>query len=100
MRKYELNFIVRPDADEETLKATRERLKAVIVDHGGEILEEQDLGKRRFAYTIRRNRQKYREGTYTLYTFRAGNDTVKELERVININDNIIRFLTINLEER
>ncbi|SFI69801.1 30S ribosomal protein S6 [Thermoflavimicrobium dichotomicum] len=96
MRKYEVNFIVRPDADEETLKATREKVKSVITENGGEILEEQDMGKRRLAYMI----DKYREGIYTVYTFKANPDLVSELDRVININDNIIRHLTINLEEK
>ncbi|RAL23396.1 30S ribosomal protein S6 [Thermoflavimicrobium daqui] len=96
MRKYELNFIVRPDVDEETLKATREKVQAVITNGGGEILEEQDLGKRRLAYMI----DKYREGIYTIYSFNADADVVSELDRVININDNIIRHLTINVDEK
>jgi small subunit ribosomal protein S6 len=96
MHKYELNFIVRPDVDEETLKATREKIQSVITDNGGEIVEVEDLGKRRLAYMI----DKYREGTYTVYIFHAGADVVTELDRVININDNIIRHIIINRDEK
>lgn len=96
MHKYELMFIVRPDVDEETLKATREKVQSVITAGGGEIIEVNDMGKRRLAYEI----NKYREGIYTVYTFQAGADVVAELDRVININDNIIRHMAINIDEK
>jgi small subunit ribosomal protein S6 len=96
MHKYELMFIVRPDVDEETLKATREKVQSVITAGGGEIIEVNDMGKRRLAYEI----DKYREGIYSVYTFQAGGDVVAELDRVININDNIIRHMTINIDEK
>lgn len=96
MHKYELMFIIRPDVDDETVKTTRDRVQAVITENGGNITDTNDMGKRRFAYMI----DKYREGIYTVYNFEADADVVKELDHVININDNIIRHMTINIDEK
>jgi small subunit ribosomal protein S6 len=96
VHNYELMFIVRPDVDEETLNATREKVQATITANGGEIADVQDMGKRRFAYEI----EKYREGFYTVYKFKAPTSVVKELDHVVRITDNIMRHLIINLDEK
>lgn len=96
MHKYELMFIVRPDLDEETLKATREKIQGIITTHGGEIAKADDMGKRRLAYLI----DKYREGVYTVYNFNSSTEVVAELDRVINIDENIIRHMIINKDEK
>lgn len=96
MRKYELMYIARPELDEESLKKNREKFQSVITQNGGEILETQDMGKRRLAYPIK----KLREGIYTVIQFQSGTDTVKELERSLRIDDNVIRHMVINIDER
>ncbi|MBA4541920.1 MULTISPECIES: 30S ribosomal protein S6 [Thermoactinomyces] len=93
---YEIMFIVRPDVDEETVKACREKVQATIAQHGGEIINADDMGKRRLAYEI----DSYREGIYTVYTFRASADVVKELDHVVRINDNFMRHMIINIDEK
>jgi small subunit ribosomal protein S6 len=100
MHKYELMYIVRPDVEEEVLKSTRERLQAVITENGGELLETNDLGKRRLAYVINHDGKKFREGYYTVTTFNGEGKVVSELDRVIGINDNVIRHITINIDEK
>lgn len=96
MHKYELMYIVRPDVDEDTLKAAREKVAGVITGNGGEIVKSDDLGKRRLAYLI----DKYREGVYTVVNFNAAATLVAELERVINIDENIIRHMVVNMDEK
>lgn len=96
MHKYELMYIVRPDVDEDTLKATREKVAGVITGNGGEIVKSDDMGKRRLAYLI----DKYREGVYTVVNFNAAATMVAELERVINIDENIIRHMVVNMDEK
>lgn len=93
---YEMMFIIRPDVDDETLTATREKVFATISDKDGEIADKDDMGKRRFAYEIDR----YREGIYTVVNFKAKADVVKELDYVIGINDNILRHMIINVDEK
>lgn len=96
MSKYELMFIVRPDVDEAALTSTRERVQSIVNDMGGQVEEVKDMGKRRLAYLI----DNYREGFYTVTTFQSNADAVQEIERVLNINDNVMRFLTINLDQK
>jgi small subunit ribosomal protein S6 len=96
MTKYELMFIVRPDVDEATLTSTREKVQAIVSEQGGEVEEVKDMGKRRLAYLI----DNYREGYYTVATFQSNANAVQEVERVLNINDNVMRFLTINLDQK
>lgn len=96
MRKYELMYIARPELDEESLKNNREKVQSVITQSGGEILETQDMGKRRLAYPIK----KLREGIYTVIQFRSKPDTVKELERNLRLDDNVIRHMVINIDEQ
>lgn len=93
---YEMMFIIRPDIDDETLTATREKVFATITEKDGEITDKDDMGKRRFAYEIDR----YREGIYTVVNFKAKADVVKELDYVIGINDNILRHMIINVDEK
>jgi small subunit ribosomal protein S6 len=96
MQKYELMFIVRPNADETALTATREKVQSIVTETGGQVEEVKDMGKRRLAYLI----DNHREGLYTVATFQSEADTVNEIERVLNINDNVIRYLTINLDQK
>lgn len=96
MHNYEIMFIVRPDVDEETIKATREKVQATITENGGEITNIDDMGKRRLAYEI----NNFREGVYSVYTFKGEAGVVDELDHVIRISDNIVRHLIINIDEK
>lgn len=104
MHNYEIMFIVRPDVNEESLEASRKKVQSVIAEHDGTLIEEKDMGKRRFAYTIvyKQGNEpiKYNEGYYTVYNFKANTDVVDELNHVLNIDDRILRHLVINLEEK
>jgi small subunit ribosomal protein S6 len=104
MNNYEMMFIVRPDVDEETLAASREKVQTIIAEHNGQISEEKDMGKRRLAYIIPFKQGsepiKYTEGYYTVYNFTATTDVVDELNRVVNIDDKFLRHLVINLAEK
>lgn len=104
MNNYEIMFIVRPDVDEENLKSTREKVQNIIAQHDGKIIEEKDMGKRRLAYIFpfKQGNEpvKYNDGYYTVYNFEANTDVVDELNRVINIDDKVLRHLVINLAEK
>ena len=54
------------------------------------------MGKRRLAYPIKR----LREGIYTVIQFQSGSDIVKELERSLRLDDNVIRHMVIRIDER
>ncbi|GAA0378170.1 30S ribosomal protein S6 [Bacillus horti] len=95
MRKYEVMYIVRPDLEEEATKATVERYQTVVTDNGGEVEKLDDKGKRRLAYEI----NDYREGYYVLMNINANPAVVDELERLFNINEDIMRFIVVKEDE-
>jgi small subunit ribosomal protein S6 len=92
---YECMYILRPDLDEETTTATIERFREIVENQEGEIIKLDKWGKRRLAYPI----NDYPEGYYVLMQFKSPADTAKELERVQRISDNVLRFMTIKLDQ-
>jgi small subunit ribosomal protein S6 len=95
MRQYEVMYVLRPDLEEEKVKANVARYSDVVTNYGGEITKLQEMGKRRLAYEI----QKFREGYYVLMNFKANPDAVAEAERLMKINDDVIRFLFVRDEK-
>ncbi|MCY9509106.1 30S ribosomal protein S6 [Paenibacillus larvae] len=92
MRKYEIMYIIRPDIEQDQVQATVEKFQGIITNNGGEITKHDVMGKRRLAYEIK----KFRDGHYVLVNFIAEPEVVKELDRVMKISDEIIRYLIVN----
>ena len=95
MRIYENLFIVKPDATEEEIDALVDLMSKGITQHGGTIDKVDKWGKRRLAYRV----EKQREGHYVLLQFTAEPATVKEFERRMRVQDSIIKFLTVRIDE-
>ncbi|CAH1220987.1 MULTISPECIES: 30S ribosomal protein S6 [Paenibacillus] len=91
MRKYEVMYIIRPDIEQEAVQAAVEKFQGVI-SNGGEITKHDVQGKRRLAYEIK----KFRDGVYVLVNFTAEPAVVTELERLMKISDEVIRYLITN----
>ena len=89
MNKYESVIIVNPNVDEAGLKALEEKFTGLI----NESVE--NMGKKRLAYEIK----KFKEGTYMLFNFEANPDSIKELERVYRITDDVIKFIVVRKED-
>lgn len=96
MRLYEEVFIVKPDAPEEEADAVVEQLSKTITDQEGKIEKVDKWGKRRLAYRV----AKFDEGNYIILTFSAKAETVKEVERRLRVNDLVIKFMTVRLDEK
>ena len=95
MRIYENLFIVRPDATEEEIDQLIELMSKHVANAGGTVDKVDKWGKRRLAYRVR----KHREGTYVLLTFTAGSEAVKEFERRLRVQDSVIKFITVRIDE-
>jgi len=91
MRKYEVMYILRPDLEQEAVQAVVEKFQGII-SNGGEITKHELMGKRRLAYEIK----KFRDGIYVLVQFNAEPVVVNELDRVLRISDEVIRYLIVN----
>lgn len=96
MRHYETLFVLKPTLTDEESKARFEFIKKVIQDNGGEIVATEDIGTRKLAYPI----QKFERGHYYIIYFKAPSQTVRELERIYRITEDVIRFLTIKYETK
>ena len=94
MKNYETIFIIKPTVEEEGVKALTEKFKAIVAANG-EITSVDEWGKRKLAYLI----EDFAEGTYIYMKYAAGNDVPKELDRVFNINEDVIRHMTIVLDK-
>lgn len=95
MKKYEAMYIIRPNIDDESRKALVERFNTILTDNGAEITESKDWGKRRLAYEI----EDYREGYYQIVNFVAEPAAVQEFDRLVKINEDIIRHLVVKEDE-
>ncbi|MCP4871887.1 MAG: 30S ribosomal protein S6 [Proteobacteria bacterium] len=95
-REYELTYIVRPDVDDDETTKVQEKITGVIEDQKGTMLRVDDWGVRKLAYDI----QKFSKGRYVLLSFLSDPEAIAELERTMRIDDRIMRFLSVKVEER
>lgn len=91
MRKYEVMYIIRTDIEQEQVQSTVEKFQGIITNGGGEITKHDLMGKRRLAYEI----NKFRDGHYVLVHFNAEPAVVAELDRVMKISDEVIRYMIV-----
>jgi small subunit ribosomal protein S6 len=84
-----------PQLDEEALAAQIEKTKDLILGVGGEIEKVDQWGKRRFAYEINDNT----EGFYVVIDFKAESGATSEVERILKITDEVVRYLLVRREE-
>ncbi|MCL4247554.1 MAG: 30S ribosomal protein S6 [Anaerolineae bacterium] len=95
-RAYEVTFIVRIDVDEATLNGTIDQVRNWIeTDDLGQVMKIDRWGRRKLAYEI----EKQREGFYVLMESQIEPQAIKELERNINLSQNILRYLVVRTEE-
>jgi len=94
-RTYELMFIVRPDMPEEDQDKLVSTLESAITSAGGALQKVERMGKRRLAYSVRR----FYEGIYLLLTVEGGGGLVHELERRLRVTEQVIKFLTVRVDE-
>ncbi len=91
---YELMYIVRPTLDEQALAAMHERIDKFIVTAGGEIVKREDWGKRRLAFPI----AKVTEGFYSVLQIKLPSTAVRDLERNLQLLEDVLRYLVTRVE--
>ncbi len=94
MRKYEIVFIVRPDAPEEDVDKLITQMEGVVGAAGGRMEKVEKMGLRQLAYRVRR----HREGSYVLFALEGSGETVKEFERRLRVTDSVLKFLTVRTD--
>lgn len=88
-------YIVDPDTVEDDVTRLSESLQHVITEQGGTIAKTENMGRRALAYPINRKH----EGIYVLYEVEGSGREIAELERRMRVNDQVIRYITVRVDE-
>ena len=89
VRRYELMLVIRPDAPDDKVAAVIDRTTRYLVAAGGQIVKVAPWGRRRLAYPIDR----HREGSYHIIVFESPAEAIVELERSLQITEEVLRHL-------
>lgn len=95
MHRYELMLVLRPDAPDDQVQAVIDRVTRSIAATEGQIVKVSPWGRRRLAYAIGQQR----EGSYFIIQFDAPGTAVLELERGLNITEEVMRHLVTRVEK-
>ena len=96
MNKYELIYVIDTAMEESARNELIARFNGMIEADGGKVEKVEEWGKRRLAYTVNYKN----EGYYVLVNFTANPELPREIERVMQINESILRYLTVKVEEK
>lgn len=94
-RQYEVVFIVDPTADDDEVGKLTDGFKQIVTDQGGTITKSESMGRRQLAYEILHKT----EGSFMLLEIEGSGREIAELERRMRVNDRIIRYLTVRVDE-
>jgi len=94
-RVYELMYIASPETSDEEVGKLNESIESVIVKGGGSISKTEVIGRKALAYPIK----KKNEGVYVLFEIEGSGQEIAELERRLRVNDTVIRFITVRVDE-
>ncbi|MDO4674132.1 30S ribosomal protein S6 [Campylobacter sp.] len=96
MKHYEVLFILKPTLTEEEVSVKVDFIKEILTKNGALIETVVPMGTRKLAYKIK----KYERGTYFVIYFKSPTSLIAELERVIRITEEVIRFLIVKYESK
>jgi small subunit ribosomal protein S6 len=94
MRRYELMVVIQPDAPEDVVQAIIDRATRSVIEGAGQIVKVSPWGRRRLAYPI----GQFREGSYFIVVFDSPAEAIAELERGLNISEEVMRHLVTRVE--
>jgi len=91
---YETMYILRPDIPEDEVDTHLAKYSEILVNAGGEVLDNQMRGKRRLAYSI----AKHKEGIYVQLSHKGNGKHIEIFEKSMRLSEDIIRYLTVKQE--
>ena len=94
-RKYELVYVVSPDATDDQVTDLHTQVEVIVQRMGGQIEKTENWGRRRLAYEIGR----HKEGTYVLELINGSGELMKEIDRRLKVSDLVIRQLVVRIDE-
>ena len=94
-RTYEVMYIGAPETADEDITKLNESIQQLIEKEGGTVIKTEAMGRRKLAYPIK----KKFEGHYTLFEIEGSGQEIAELERRFRVNDVVMRFITVRVDE-
>jgi small subunit ribosomal protein S6 len=94
-RKYELVYIVSPDATDEQIAELHTQVEGIVQRLHGTLEKTENWGRRKLAYEIGR----HKEGTYVLEVINGSGELMKEIDRRLKVFDLVIRHLAVRVDE-
>ena len=94
-RKYELVYVVSPDATDDQITELHTQVEGIVQRMGGTIDKTENWGRRKLAYEIGR----HKEGTYVLEVIMGNGELMKEIDRRLKVFDLVIRHLVVRVDE-
>ncbi len=96
LKYYEIMIILRPDLSDEQIDQFVERIVGEIESEKGEVIWKEKWGKRQLTYEIK----KLTEGYYLLFQAQVENAVIRETDRKMKIDDNVLKFLIVSIDEK
>lgn len=96
MNRYESVIIINPTLNEEERKETLNKYEMLMKGFSNKKVEVEDLGEKKLAYEIQNNKTGY----YVVFKFHSEPEKIAELERNYRIDDNVMKFITVRMEEQ
>lgn len=94
-RKYETVFIVRPTLDDESVDRCVNTVEEFLRGQGGKIISTDKKGRKRLSYEVK----KLRDGFFVVLRFEVKPETIVAFKRMLQLNEDVIRSITVSLEE-
>jgi small subunit ribosomal protein S6 len=95
MALYEHIFLARQDVSGQQVDALIETFKGIIEEHGGSVTKVENWGLKTLPYRVKKNRKAH----YALMNIDAGNEAMREMDRQMRLNEDILRHMTIRVEK-
>lgn len=95
MKEYELTVLVHPDLEAD-LDKVLDKVRALVTDNGGEIIKEDNWGKKKLAYSI--NREDF--AVYVYFEVKLPAEAPLKISNVLNITDEVLRYLLVKADEK
>ena len=95
MKEYELTVLIHPDLEVD-IEAPIEKVRALIKSNGGEIVKEDNWGKKRLAYRIKNEDF----AVYVYFDVKLPSDALLKISNTLNITDEVLRYLLVTVDEK
>src|SRR5215203_5776967 len=95
-RKYELVYVISPDASDEQVSGLHTQVEETVTRMGGQLEKTENWGRRKLAYEIGR----HKEGTYVLEVINGSGELMKEIDRRLKVlTESVIRHIVVRVDE-